>query len=279
MFNKERPPVWQDGDTQTDEEIFVLFGKTMERLELDKDPTVAFSRYLELVRDNVPGSDAGPSGVANEPRIAVARFRHSLRGYLVPSKQTTVRFAIAPTSRSVSVTVYLRGDTILYEREFRRADNDEPLGSVLHDFEIELPKANEYRVEFKGDFVLQVPKETPFVFEASVMHPAWIDYSGPHYFYVPRGTGELIVDANPRLSLFVPDEKKRIDVSPADRQKGQQHVVIKVPHETAGRVWHTSNQTRGKISLLNIPPLLSFHRNSLFIPREVAEADGITTSE
>ena len=105
MFNKERPPVWQDGDSQTDEEIFVLFRKTMERLESDKDPTVAFSRYLEPVRHNVPGSDAGPSVIANEPRIGVARFRHSLRCYLVPSEQTTVRLAIAPTSRSVSVTV------------------------------------------------------------------------------------------------------------------------------------------------------------------------------
>jgi hypothetical protein len=37
--------------------------------------------------------------------------------------------------------------------------------------------------------------------------------------------------------------------------------------------------TRGQVSLLNVPPLMSFHRSSLFTPREIAEADGLTTND
>jgi hypothetical protein len=140
-----------------------------------------------------------------------------------------------------------------------------------------LPDEGEYRVEIKGDFELHVPRETPFVYEASVQHPAWVSYSGPHYFYVPRGTAELVVDANPRLSLQAPGAAKRLDVQPADRKEGAQYVVIPVPAGASGRVWHTTSMTRGQFALLNVPPLLSFHRATIFVPREVAEADGLST--
>ena len=47
----------------------------------------------------------------------------------------------------------------------------------------------------------------------------------------------------------------------------------------SGQVWHTSNMTRGQVALLNVPPLLSFHRHTMFVPREVAESEGLTTHE
>jgi len=275
LFNKERDPVWMHGDALTDAEMRTLFEATIQSLEADGDPTVAFSRYFEPIK--VDGDDGGASSIVNDPRPGVGRFRRALRGFLVPSKKQTVQLHIAPTSRQAKLVVYLRGDTVLYEKDFRRMENEEPVGSTLQTAEFELPKANEYRVELTGDFILQVPEETPFVFEASVTRPAWIDYSGPHYFYVPRGTKELIVDANPRLSLIIPGRKPRLDVLPADRVEGKKHIVVPVPEGAAGKVWRTSNMTRGEVSLLNTPPLFSFHRHTLFTPREIAEADELTT--
>ena len=276
MFNKERLPIWKHGEPPTDGEIAAIFRETLERLEADGDPTVHYSRYFEPLR--TAGADAGASSILGDERVGIARFRKRLRGYLVPSAGRTVHFAVAPTGRQVMVTVYLRGETVLFEKQFRAAPDQKP-GSVFHGVEIELPKANEYRVEIEGDLVLQVPSETPFIFEASVMHPAWIDYSGPHYFYVPRGTQELIVDASPRLSLFVPSQKQRIDVSPASRKESQEYAVIPITAGASGQVWHTSNMTRGQVALLNVPPLLSFHRHTMFVPREVAESEGLTTHE
>ncbi len=276
MFNKQQPPVWMQGTSFSDDEIVALFTETIGRLEADGDPTVAYSRYLEPVR--APSDDAGASGILSDDRKAVARFRHGLRGYLVPAGPQTVRFGVAPTGRPVTFTVYLRGETILFQQEYHNVEAEPAAETGYHEVAVELPKANEYQVEITGDFVLRVPAEAPFVFEASVTHPAWIDYSGPHYFYVPQGTKELIVDANPRLSFFVPGQQQRVDIVPAGRKEGKQYAVIAVPASAAGRIWHTTNMTRGQVSLLNVPPLMSFHRDSLFTPREVAEADGLTTN-
>lgn len=273
LFNKEKPPVWKSGDSYSDVDIHQLFAKTIKRLEADKDPTVTFSRYLEPVR--LKGQDAGPSRIHRQKTTeGTASFRNGLRGYLIPADKSNVAFYVLPTSRRVTFTVYLRGETVLLEKELRQSDTKK------HEkITVELPRANEYRVEITGSFELRVPSETPFVFEASVSKSAWIEYSGPHYFYVPRGTKELIVDANPRLSLFVPGQKKRLDITPANREKGKDYVILKVPPEAAGKIWHTSSQTRGKVALLNVPPLMSLHRSSLFVPREVAESDGLTTNK
>ena len=35
--------------------------------------------------------------------------------------------------------------------------------------------------------------------------------------------------------------------------------------------------TRGQIMLLNTPPLFSFHRTTVFVPRELSESEGLST--
>ena len=274
MANRKRDPIWKTGEALTDSEIETLFKQAAASLKADGDPTVAFSRYFDRVR--VPGEDAGAGYIHATPqkKLAVSRFRRGLRGYLGASGPQTARLGIAPTSKPVTLTVYMRNDAI-FEQTYR-SRNDE--AHRFHDVEIELPRAFEYRVEITGDFELQVPAETPFLFEASVTHPAWISYSGPHYFYVPKGTRELIVDANPRLSLIIPGKGRR-DLSPADRVEGKSHIAVKVPEGSDGHVWHTTTQTRGSVMLLNTPPLFSLHRNTIFVPREVSEAEGLSTNQ
>ena len=268
MFNKDQTPVWMSGEQLSDDEIVSLFREYYKRLQSDGDPVVTYSRYFEPVRP--PGKDAGSSRQFGQEDDGVATFRTQLTGYLVPTSKQTVRFGVAPTSRSATFTVYLRDETVLFEQTYKKSDE-------FQSIEFEVPKANEYRVQIVGGVKLQVPRETPFVFEASVAKPAWIDYSGPNYFYVPKGAKELIVDANPRLSIFMPGQKQRIDVLQASRVEGKDYSIIKVPPEAAGKVWHTSSQTRGQFSLMNIPPLMSFHRDTILVPREVAEADELTT--
>lgn len=280
LFNKEQDPVWKQGDPLSDAEIRARFGQTIAKLRSDDDPTISFSRLFNRVRPD--GEDAGPSRIVAREETAIARFRRELRGYLVPSGRQQVKFGVTPTSRRVIITVTDPRGEILFEQEYRSAEASDKnvekgKSPVPQEVAFELPRANEYGVKITGDVELHVPAETPFLFEASVMHPAWISYSGPHYFYVPKGTRELIVDANPRLSLHVPGEKQRRDILPADRRPGTQYAVIEVPEGADGQVWHTSAMTRGQVSLLNVPPLLSFHRNTIFVPREVAESDGLTT--
>ena len=55
---------------------------------------------------------------------------------------------------------------------------------------------------------------------------------------------------------------------------GFSRAPIPVPEGADGQIWHTTNMTRGQVSLLNVPPLLSLHRTTVFIPREIAQAEG-----
>ena len=44
-----------------------------------------------------------------------------------------------------------------------------------------------------------------------------------------------------------------------------------VPAGADGKMWHTSSDTRGQVMFLNVPPLLSFHRRPMLVPREVVD--------
>jgi hypothetical protein len=273
MFNKDREPVWKQGEPLTDGEIVKLFTERFSQLRSTNDPTTTYSRVLARVYPK--GPDAGPSQALPKPERSAARFRQGLQGYLVPASPQEIRFGITPANKPVEVIVYSPNGTPLWQRKYSSRTDGDSGNAIQYDVAVDLPKPGTYPVRIEGNFLLHVPPATPFVFEASVSHPAWIDYSGPHYFYVPRGTSELIVDANPRLSLVIPGQPKRLDIHPRDREAGKQYAAVPVPFGTDGRVWHTTNQTRGQVSLLNIPPLLSFHRDSIFIPEETAGLDGL----
>lgn len=273
MANKDAEPVWKTGAELSDAEINGLYVQVREKLLNDDDPTVSFSRYFDRVR--VEGKDAGPAYIHAQPqedKMARSRFRGGLLGYLVASGPQTAKLDFRPTSKPIEITVYMRSEEIFQKRLEASAEQS------FQEVEIQLPRAFEYRIEITGDFEIQIPAATPLLFESSVTRPAWISYSGPHYFYVPRGTRELIVDANPRFSVVVPG-KGRLDVGLGDRVDGSSHIVIEVPEGADGTLWHTTTQTRGKVMLLNTSPLFSFHRNTVFVPREVSESEGLSTTQ
>jgi len=269
MANKEQAPVWQTGDPLTDEQITAMFRNTAIKLKQDASAYVTYSRYFEPV--NPPGKDAGPSKLFNGTQEHVIGLRGPITGYLIPGKACQLKISIKPTGRSATLTVYRRGDDVLVEKT--TTDKDK-----FTEIVIDIPRANEYRWVLDGHALLHAGPEVPLVYESSVFKPAWVDYSGPSYFYVPKSTKQILVSANPRLSLWVPGQKKRLDVVPASRAPGKDYVVIDVPKGAAGTVWHTDSQTRGKVILLNIPPFFSLNRNTIYVPREVAESDELTTA-
>lgn len=272
LANREAKPVWMIGEAYSDEAVAALFEATRQQLRDDKDPTITFSRYLDRVQP--PGDDAGPSRLLSSQQASVARFRGRLRGYLQTAEKRQVRLGAAATGRGTVVTVFLRGDEPLHRQEIAPRPQTDGADVALDDVVFELPKAGEYRVEIAGDCVLRVPEDVPFVFEASPTHPAWIDYSGPHYFYVPRGTTELILDARPKVGLVPPGSKTKLEINPTSRSADGPYTVVPVPAGADGRMWHTSSDTRGEVMFLNVPPLLSFHRGTILVPREAVDRRG-----
>lgn len=267
--SKDKQPIWMAGDALTDAEIAAKFAERSKALAEDKTPYTTYSRFLEKV--NPAGADAGASRALPNDGKGLAHIRGSLTGYLVATGQQRVTLGVKPVSKPVTLRAFVRGEELLTSATI---DNSAEFSMVR----IDLPKAGEYRFVLEGEALLQMPEDAPLAYEASVSQPAWIDMSGPFYFYVPRGVRQIFVNGEPRLSLFIPGVKARRDVTPADRQPGQSYVAIDVPEGADGQVWQTDPQTRGTVSFLNLPPLLSANRKLILIPREVAEADGLTTA-
>ena len=258
-------PVWMTGEQLTDPEIVALFRADLERLAAESDPHVAYSRLIEWV--TVPGGeDAGPCKVLSDDTEGLSHFRGELSAYLLTGAEQTVRFKIQPVSRSCKLTISSRGEP-LFHKEYLKS---EPTA-----VEVALPRKGDYPVAIEGTFRLHVPADVPLVFEASLAKPAWIDYSGPHYFYVPKGARQLVFDCSMRVCLKVPGEAAPRTFSPADRVKGRRYIVLDIPEGAAGKVWHTTNQTRGPFCLINVPPFLSFRRNCIVVPREVSQGDDL----
>lgn len=270
LARKDAPPVWMTGEPLTDEEIAARFRERARALRVDTDRHAHYSRSFQAVRPT--GPDAGPSRRAAAPdEKEEAQFRGRLTGYVIGTEGQKVLLGVKPVNRSVTLTVYLRGDEALLQKS--AADV-----SQFTDIEIRLPKAGEYRFVVEGDAVIRAAPDAPLLYEASASSAAWVDYSGPHYFYVPRGVKQVYVDSSARLSLVVPGREGRIEVTPATRLADQDYTAVDVPADAAGQVWHTDRTTRGRFLFYNIPPLLSLSREKIFLPREVAESDGLTTA-
>jgi hypothetical protein len=266
---KEEPAVWMTGEPLTDAEIDSRFRDTARTLQADKSVYATYSRYFEDVHP--PGEDAGASHMQGADERGISNVRSPLTGYLVCGGELGVAIGLRALRKPVTLKVFVRGEEILTEQTVKDTESFQTITVVL-------PKAGEYRFEIIGDAMLKVADEVPMALEASVARPAWIDSSGPYYFYVPKGAKQLYLDGEPRLTFFIPGVKGRQEIKPSDRVPGQTYSIIDVPEGAAGQVWHTDSLTRGKISFLNIPPFLSINRKHILIPREVSEADGLTTA-
>jgi hypothetical protein len=268
-YSTKPAAIWMVGDALTDDEIVQRFGDALRALQADKSVYATYSRYFEEVHP--PGPDAGASHLHVGEEAGVASFRGALTGYLLAGGTQSVNLGLRAAKRPVTIKAFVRDDQVLLEKTIADTENFQTVT-------IDLPKAGEYRFEINGDVTVKVGADAPVVFEASVAHPAWIDMSGPQYFYVPKGVKQLYLDGEPRLNFYIPGVAKRQEIGPANRVPGQSYSIIEVPAGAAGQVWYTDNNTRGKISFLNIPPFLSANRGHIIVPREVSEADGLTTA-
>lgn len=271
LANKDARPVWMAGASLSDAEVVELFRKHAESIKADTNRLVSYSRSFQVVRP--AGDDAGPSRRPTDPEEkGTAAFRKQLRGYLIGADQQEIVVGIKPAKKPVTFSIIGAKEEVLLKESIAKTDG-------FSEVKFKLPKSGEYRFLLEGEAVLQVKPGTPLIYEASVESPAWVDYSGPHYFYVPRGVKQICVDSTTRLTMFAPGSSKRIEVTPATRAAGQSYTLVEVPEGADGKLWHTDQTTRGSFLFLNIPPFLSLSREKCCVPREVAESDDLTTAK
>ncbi len=270
LVSQNPPTIWKTGEQYTDDQILALFEATAKSLKEDQTPYTTYSRFFEPIRQL-----AGPgpaSTLHGDDAQGITRSRGTLTGYIVPAGQAAITLQVQAVTKPVTFKVYLRDQEVLQETTI-------PAGDTFTDLKFDLPKAGEYRFELSGEAVLKAAPTLPLILEASPSRPAWIDYSGPHYFYVPKGVTQICVEAEPRLTYFIPGNPARQEITPANRLPGKNYAVINVPPDAAGKLWRTDPNTRAKISFLNIPPFFCPSPQNIFLPREVAELDNLTTAK
>lgn len=94
------------------------------------------------------------------------------------------------------------------------------------------------------------------------------------FFYVPKGTKELIFYAEPvngAVAITGPDNKELF----RSAERAERFIHLPVPAAAAGRVWRVNASHIGRFCLLNVPPLLAPSPSRLLVPREVATRDGL----
>ncbi len=269
LVSENPPTIWKQGEQYTDEQILSLFQACAKSLKEDQTPYTTYSRFFEPIRQLAAPGPA--STLHGEQTQGLTRSRATLTGYICPPGQKTFTLQARALSKPITFKVYIRDQEVLSETSI-------PAGEAFTDIKFTLPKAGEYRFELLGEGTLSAAPDVPLILEASPAKPAWIDFSGPYSFYVPKGVNQICVDADPRLNFYIPGNPARQEITPANRIPGKNYAVIDVPPGAAGKLWRTDTNTRAKISFLNIPPFLCPSPTQIFLPREVAELDNLTTA-
>lgn len=251
-------PVWMHGEPYTDQEVLELFAKSKAALAQDTRTYVYYSRYLDYA--HAPGPDLGPSR-SPAGREGAARFEGEIIAWLGTVDDAEVPLHVTPLAGAVEVTSYLRGDDV--HEQFNVSETD----TVT----LRFTRANDYRVRLVGSFDLATAPDLPLVVEASARHPATIRRSGPLYFYVPQGVRRVVLHVDGVAAVHVPRHGVVVLKGTGDE------IVVDVPEDAVGTLWHLTSATDGRVALINVPPLLHLHRTMFLSVREVSQSDGLTT--
>lgn len=259
--------VWKHGEAYSDDQIVAMFRESLASLKEDQVRRVAYSRYLDY--SWAPGPDAGPSASPGELKEGAARVHGPAFGYIASQTGDRFQIQVQAVDKPAEVIVYQRGETVLEQAGVEPAS-----GVALID--IELPRANDYRFAIQGVADVSPAVGVPTLLDASLQSPLKVQDSGPLYFYVPRSARDVVLQVTGEWSVGIPrNGTKRVSAKDADADSG--YIVLPVPKGAAGTLWNLTAEGVASIALVNTPPLVQLTRQTVVVPRETAQADGLTT--
>lgn len=148
---------------------------------------------------------------------------------------------------------------------------DQVIDISNHTLQNDNPELLRLPMEQPGRYTLEMIGQCQYRFAAPVGIPLTIssmDSLNPPqaYFYVPQGTRQVQmrwVHDTQRLKIFNPAGEK----IPYERQAGSL-VTVPVPPGMDGKVWSFHKRLGGKVTLLNVPQVLSWFPDTLMIPAD-----------
>lgn len=257
--------VWIDETQLTDAQIQQRFDAECTRLVEEASALASYSDTLKAV--TIPGDQAGHAQVFLQEAPGQLRVRGGMSARLLTSQAAEYVFRVSSDSRSCEFEVTDPAGNVLITRRITQAEG-------AQDITVTCSQPGAYRVTLTGSFLLTVPADATLAIEASPSRRLHGEYTGGHFFYVPRGTRKLHLNVSGRLSLMIPG-KGRLDLSEADRDPKLGYIALDVPKGADGAVWQTFHQTRGTFYFINIPPYVMPHRAHMALPADLAAKEGL----
>ena len=229
---------------------------------------------------------------ANPPDARLAEFSENLKPLGEPTgdealtgalRYQTVWHVLVEKDEHLSFTLPMRGVRANYKLEIFDRDNApvwESEASVSEtasryeqkpfEMEVKFPAPGQYKMVFQAgeDYVPQFPPGLKVVLDMSQEKFPLLRMFGPGYFYVPKGTENILVSTDGRFSVVRPGATVRTDYSGVDNDQKLECIVIPVDGQD-GQVWTLHASTSGKNALLNIPPYLATEPGRLLVPEDV----------
>jgi len=237
------------------------------------------AHYLPKIRDDLQprikfSEDLVPVKWPNTPKFLEPEHGHEYQGSM---KYAFYSLKGEPLEFNTWV-----GDAWGYRTSFTITDAEgkvivtvkpEPKSNTLH--KIEVPEAGLYYLNFSDPGAYWSFYAKPSQIASIVVLPEVTGARSPNLlkpmcFYVPKGTKVLEYFATTGNNIHAPDGTQL-----NEKQTVNNWVSIPVPKGADGKLWTIGGMAFGKFYFSNIPSYVASSAESLLVPREVAEKDGL----
>lgn len=272
-FNEPKA-VWKADGLLTDEQVIELFKKDIADYPAD-DRIKSFSGELVPLPPEIAVTCFTPKQLTPEltaqilskttPAVGSVRGRSVWHFLIRPEDSRDFEVTLTGAQGEYTLEIFDNsGKSIFDGQEDVEANTKDKTVA----FKVNVPQNGLYTaaVNAPGDYQCKFSGSMPCVIEVSHKNSPHFRQFGQAYFFVPKGTKELLLLTDTRLSISPPAPSgARKDYSPADFGSRE---CIQIPAgEDAGKVWKMINQTSGKTLFFNIPPYVAEHPSRLLVPK------------
>lgn len=251
--------VWKHPELLNDAEIRAIFQKDLK----DNPPDARLVEFSETLK---------PLGEPSGEEALTGALRYQTVWHVLVEKDEHLAFTLpmSGVKANYKLEIFDRDNTLVWESEASVSETASRYEQKPFEMEVKFPAPGQYTLVFKAgeDYVPQFPAGLKVVLDMSQEKFPLLRMFGPGYFYVPKGTENILVSTDGRFSVVPPGATTRTDYSGADNDPKLECLVIPVDGQD-GQVWTLHASTSGKNALLNIPPYLATDPGRLLIPDDV----------
>jgi hypothetical protein len=248
--------VWKHPDILTDEELLAIFRKDLQENPPD-------TRIVDF------DSTLAPLGEASRPEELTGGLRYQTEWHVLVEKDEHLEFKLpmSGVKANYRLEIFNQEGEPVWESEASVTQTESRYEQKPFEMDVKFPAKGRYRLVFHAgeDYVPKFPEGLKVVLDVGPEKYPLLRMFGPTYFYVPKGTENILVTTDGRFSVVPPGATARTDYTGADNDPKLECIVIPVNGQD-GEVWTLHASTSGRVGLFNIPPYLATEPGRLLVP-------------